>query len=323
MPTRWLVANTHMLADDNWGCISLGRMLDKLKDDLEQIIAMPELIHDETYMMGMMDEFRHQLPDFDAYVTEQFEQRQTCLFNSSTKVQKLKELCRELFRPSDQDNKESTALLEDLAVVAAEAWIGELMDPTKGTWQFMSNSEGQYSYEHSSDASKEAMLGVVAVNDLAESSFAGVTAQVEVYGRIGMANAAAISDMARNGFLSRPSCNQDLESGEGHGLFHRLCEGLKITAVMAAVDMAPQTRESNNAALELQRKAKRKRDELAKEEGLEKATDEYIECLIFHRMWLSDRCWKTVAEVRSGIKALRYKKDKEEAFDLSTCEFAS
>ena len=251
MPTRWLLANTHMLADDNWGYISLRRMLDKLKDDLKQIIAMPELIHDETFMMGMMDEFRHQLPDFDAYVTEQFEHRQTCLFNSSTKVRKLKELCRELFHPSDQDNKESTALLEDLAVVAAEAWIGELVDPTKGTWQFMSDSEGEYSYEHSSDTLKEAMLGVVAVNDLAESSFAGVTAQVEVYGRIGMANAAAISDMARNGFLSRPSCNQDLESGEGRGLFHGLREGLKITAVMAAVDMAPQTRESNNAALDL------------------------------------------------------------------------
>ena len=83
------------------------------------------------------------------------------------------------------------------------------------------------------------MLGVVAVNDLAESSFAGVTAQVEVYGRIGMANAAAISDMARNGFLSRPSCNQDLESVEGRRLFHGLREGLKITAVMAAVDMVP------------------------------------------------------------------------------------
>ena len=97
----------------------------------------------------------------------------------------MKELRRELFHPSDQDNKESTALLEDLAVVAAEAWIGELVDPTKGTWQFMSDSEGEYSYEHSSDTLKEAMLGVVAVNDLAESSFAGVTAQVEIMDGLG------------------------------------------------------------------------------------------------------------------------------------------
>ena len=30
-------------------------------------------------------------------------------------------------------------------------------------------------------------------------------------------------------------------------------------------------------------------------------------------MWNSDRCWKIAAEVRIGIKALTYKKDKEDA----------
>ncbi len=59
---------------------------------------------------------------------------------------------------------------------------------------------------------------MVAVNDLAESSFAGVTAQVQVFGRIGMANAAAVSDMARNGFLHRPTTRKEIESGTGHGM---------------------------------------------------------------------------------------------------------
>ena len=42
----------------------------------------------------------------------------------------------------------------------------------------------------------------MAYNDLAESSFAEVTAQVQCYGRIGMSAAAAVSDVGRNGFLS-------------------------------------------------------------------------------------------------------------------------
>ena len=47
------------------------------------------------------------------------------------------------------------------------------------------------------------MLGKMAYNDLAEISFVGVTAQAQCYGRIGMRAAAAVSDVGRNGFLSR------------------------------------------------------------------------------------------------------------------------
>ena len=50
---------------------------------------------------------------------------------------------------------------------------------------------------------KRAMLGQWASNDLAESSFAGVTAQIQCYGRIGMSNAATVSDVARNEFMNR------------------------------------------------------------------------------------------------------------------------
>jgi len=47
------------------------------------------------------------------------------------------------------------------------------------------------------------MLGMMAVNDLAESSFAGGTAQVQCYGWIGLHAAAVVSDKSRNNFLTR------------------------------------------------------------------------------------------------------------------------
>ena len=54
------------------------------------------------------------------------------------------------------------------------------------------------------------MLVTVTSNDLAESSFSGVTAHDQCYGRIGMISATALSDVGRNGFLSRGSVEKQI-----------------------------------------------------------------------------------------------------------------
>ena len=82
---------------------------------------------------------------------------------------------------------------------------------------------------------KKSMLGKMVNNDIAESSFAGVTSQVQTYGRIGMCNAAAISDMSINGYLSRPTTKKDLKEGN-RGLFHDFPEELRLTAVTEATE---------------------------------------------------------------------------------------
>lgn len=96
-------------------------------------------------------------------------------------------------------------------------------------------------------------------------------------------------------------------------MFHGLPEELQLTAVMCAMQFAPATRQSNSDALDAQRRAKRQKEEALKQLGLEKATEEHIECLIYHMMYGSERFWKTTDEVREGMKGLRYKKDKEQA----------
>ena len=88
-------------------------------------------------------------------------------------------------------------------------------------------------------------------NDLAESSFAGVTYQVQTYGRIGMCNTASISDISRNEYLSCPITKKDLKEGN-RGLFHDLPEDLQLNDVMAAMEDAPVTHKANNQSLELQ-----------------------------------------------------------------------
>ena len=55
---------------------------------------------------------------------------------------------------------------------------------------------------------------------------------------------------------------------------------------------------------------KEKKEELEKQTENEKNTDKYIESLIYHSMYKSDACWKTVGEVMAGMKKLKFKKDK-------------
>ena len=95
--------------------------------------------------------------------------------------------------------------MENLAVVAAEIWIEDLLDPKKVMYMLMSESGGVCSWDVASDELKKSLFGMMAVNDLAESVFGGLTAQIEVFGRIGLSNAAAVSNMQRNGYLKQPN----------------------------------------------------------------------------------------------------------------------
>ena len=61
---------------------------------------------------------------------------------------------------------------------------------------------------------------------------------------------------------------------------------------MATTD-APATLKRNNDDLERQAKARRIKEELIKEKGLEKATEEYIDTLYYYQMYFSAACGKT------------------------------
>ena len=87
----------------------------------------------------------------------------------------------------------------------------------------------------------------MAVRNLAESSFAGVTAMLQVYGRIVVAHAAGVSNLARNKFLSQDG---DGTTAGNQGMFYRLPEELLLTAVMCAMQFAPNTRHAKSIDLE-------------------------------------------------------------------------
>jgi len=124
-------------------------------------------------------------------------------------------------------------------------------------------------------------MGIQATNDEAESVLGGATANIQRYGRISLSGAGAVGDMKRNAFLHRPtkSKSKSKSNSKPLGIFHQFDPSLQEANIMVATTDAPATLKRNNEDLERQAKARRIKEELIKEKGLEKATEEYIDAL--------------------------------------------
>ncbi|KAL7553860.1 hypothetical protein ACHAWF_017484 [Thalassiosira exigua] len=159
-------------------------------------------------------------------------------------------------------------MLEEVAMVGIAALKKELEEENKATYKYLSISGEEFSYDHCPDSVKRAMLGKMASYDLAESSFAGVTAQLQSFGQIAMGSAAAISDAKRYQFFYRPIDNKSIKKGD-LGMFHTLPEELQVTATISAMESAPQMRKKNNKARDRQREIRELKAETEKAEGRE------------------------------------------------------
>ena len=84
----------------------------------------------------MMNKWVVEMHPFIEYLDHKFKHQKTSYSNnlSETKAVPLKELHKELFHPTVQDNKDITQMLEKLGVVAVTRWVVELIDPTNATY---------------------------------------------------------------------------------------------------------------------------------------------------------------------------------------------
>ena len=196
-----------------------------------------------------------ELPEFEAHMEYEFKNKKSEFVEASqTKAVPLKELIKELFSPTNLDNQDITKMLETITIIGIQALIDELLDKKKATYKYLSISGSKFSHEHCPDYVKKAMLGQWASNDLSEGSFAGVTTQVQCYGRIGMSNAAAVSDVARNELLNRDGTKKQInlsttstkkkQKDKKRGLYHGFPKELQITLLMICMEDAPATRKN-------------------------------------------------------------------------------
>ena len=59
----------------------MGKLMDKLKEDLQSIVNTPELSHYQDFMMGMLTVWEEELPKFKEYQNDMIEKNRTGYFN--------------------------------------------------------------------------------------------------------------------------------------------------------------------------------------------------------------------------------------------------
>ena len=116
----------------------------------------------------------------------------------------------------------------------------------------------------------------MAVNDPAERSFGALTGQLQSFGRISLTNAAGVSQVRTNGDLSRgfetSSSNKKTKTIR-KGFFHTLPEELRNSLIIMALEYSPEAKRVDLILLSKQRAAKRQKEKLAHEHGLQVATE--------------------------------------------------
>ena len=100
-----------------------------------------------------------------------------------------------LFHPTQKSHTETTDRVIELAEVATEAIVCELLDEKKATHKYLSVSGSEYSAAHCNFESRQkALLGVTATNDEAEGVLGGITSNIQRHSHINISSAGAVSD---------------------------------------------------------------------------------------------------------------------------------
>ena len=194
----------------------------------------------------------------------------------------------ELFYPSRKENVATRETVQKMAVEMANCFLKELRDPKKATSDYLTSSEGKFSWGFTTEEEHNALIGKSATNDSAESPFAMLTQQMQQFGRILGIHAAAVGQAKMNGDFKR-----DLQGKVGrNGAFLRLPKEMKESLLRLAVNIAPDVRGRERAALDRQRESKKFKMETLRKKKLLAAQYEYAAALTFIEMYHSDACWK-------------------------------
>ena len=155
-------------------------------------------------------------------------------------------------------------------------------------------------------------MGKIAVNDPAESLFGATTRQLQCYGHVTLGNAGGVSQVQINANMKRivHKRTNDKGIGEKQGLFHMLSQEMKNSLLIMARRDRDKVRKYDTSALEKQRAAKEKKEEVLKQRGFERASEAYIDGIYYHEMVNSQACWKTSAQVDRELKKLKSKSAK-------------
>ena len=148
IPFHWLAGKTHELKDHDWGPLSMSRVIDTVYTKMSQLHSSPSLIEEDDFMMSIFREYLDELPSFKKYWGVMFEKtRMSVVAHSSkdgSKVVHKARLRTKLFSPTSQINHRTKQLFHELAKTAAGAICKELLDESKVTYKYTSQSSSTH-----------------------------------------------------------------------------------------------------------------------------------------------------------------------------------
>ena len=340
MPHRWLAGNTHKLAAHGWSERSMGRVVDLLEVAFAKVAADGNLILNEAFMMGIFSPIAEELEPFRLFLKYMYDEKAMALVGSSITERQYAKLRAELFNPNDVDNIASTEMSIELGQLAAEEIVTELRDPKKATSRHLTSVEGMLSWGKVSDEEHEALKGVMAVNDPAESIFGATTREISTFGRIGFGEASGVAMARRNKDFVRLMATEKRSTKavggaagaerrgkavggatgaetpareKAAGFFHSVTSEMREALITMAAESLVAEATVDRSDIEAQRAGSRRKEELAREKGLEKASEGYIDSLYYFEMWGAPVCWKTAAQATKEYSKLTSTSAKLEA----------
>ena len=199
----------------------------------------------------------------------------------------------ELFWPEREENKQTTQMVLKMAAEVAACMLKELRDPKKATSDYLSSKDGQFSWGATTNAEHHASLEKMATNDPAESPFAALTSQMQLFGRILGIHASGVGQAQFNGDFDR-----DLNDGNEDGPFYKLPENMRNSLIQFALNFAPEMKRRTTKAVKRQRAAKLKKRNILRERKLIAAQSEYASALAYIEMYHSVNGWRTEVQCR-------------------------
>ena len=238
------------------------------------------------------------LPPLQEAMTYQYEEKQTIALDGS-KVLPFDQLNAEMFYPQRPENQQTTDLVKEMASEVAECIMKELCDPKKALSDYLSCKEGKFSWGETTDEEHKACLGMMATNDSAESPFAGLTQQMQQFGRVLGIHASAVSHAKFSGDF-----HLDYKDSSNDGRYFKLPDDMKQSLLTYALSISPKVRKEEKEALERQREAKKQKQNLLLEKQMLACKKEYAEALTYIEMAHSPAFWSTRTKAYNQFRQL-------------------
>jgi len=261
------------------------------------------------------------LPPFQEYLKYIFDLKKSSTVHSHTKVLSGKRLREELFRPQREENIETSDLVVEMVVVAADCVLKEMHDRKKHTWEHLDSQNGPLSWMKVQDTPgmHDAGKGKLGANDVSERPFGAMTQQMESFTTLSGMNATAVAQARINGDfyrtdteLSKKKKKADTDESQPikNGSVIELCPQLLESMIELALKRTTQVWKKEQDALTKQQQERAAKLERMKAAGYEKATQHLIDCLYYHDMYFSPRRLQNAAAVDELLGKLTSKAAK-------------